>query len=323
MPGLLAKRPRLLISCLASLWLVACGAAPAPGGTASAPPAPAVTAGATAPATTPSLPAPTATATPPSPAAACPPGSGEAVSLSLDAEGQTPVEILAPQIVAFLNVQGGAQGLQAALDRLSVDDGGTTWQAASVVHSADVTGDAAPEVVLGLFFYVEGQFADGALLVFRCQAGEYVGGVVTRVGSQLFAGQGPEALVRTIQDMNRNGRPEIVVSYVPVIGTHANYTREFRILEWDGSRFADRIHSEGDRPHVAQVLNGDGTVHDVDGDGYLELALTHGPGRGPDAVGPDCPGTDVWAWNGEAYVLSRTEPCPGSGRRMITTVAGS
>jgi len=166
--------------------------------------------------------------------------------------------------------------------------------------TADVTGDAIAEEIVDLLFYAEGQFADGALFAFRCQAGQYVGGAVTPIGEQLFAGQGPEPVIRTIQDMNGNGIPDIVTSYVTIIGTHANYAREFRILEWDGGRFADLIQSDGNRLYAAEVLNGDGVIRDTDGDGLLELELTHGAERGPDASELD-PHTDIWAWDGEAF----------------------
>lgn len=236
--------------------------------------------------------------------AVCPPGSGENVIISSTAEGRTIVEMFEPQILAYLNARGDAQGLQAALERLTLDDGETVWNSMSVVHSADVTGDATPEVVVDLLFYVAGQFADGALFVFHCQAGEYVGGAVTHIAEQLFAGQGPEPAVRAIQDVNGNGTPDIVLSYVTMIGTHANYTREFRILEWDGGQFVDLIQSAGSHPHAAEVLNGDGVIRDTDGDGILELELAHGVGRGPDAGTPASPRTDVWAWNGETFTLA-------------------
>ncbi len=107
--------------------------------------------------------------------------------------------------------------------------------------------------------------------------------------------------MRAIQDMNGNGTPDIVLSYVTVIGTHANYTREFHILEWDGGQFVDLVQSSGSRPHAAEVLNGDGVIRDIDEDGILELELVHGAEHGPDAGTPASPRTDVWAWDGEAF----------------------
>lgn len=307
-----------------SLWLIACGPASNTPTPATAPPAVSIPATVQAPNSTAAD-----TATPPISAtlhpptgtpqagvsasgtpAVCPPPSAHDVPLGPAAEGGTSVEMFEPPILAYLNAGGDPQTLQALLEPLALDDGKQTWQATSQVYHTDVTGDATPEVVVSLLFYVEGQFADGGLFVFRCQTREYVGGTVIRIGAQLFAGQGPEPVVHSIQDMNNNGLADLVISYVTVIGTHANFTREFRILEWDGSRFVDLIQSEGDRPYAAKVLNGEGVVCDIDGDGVLELRLVHGPERGPGADGASCAPIDLWSWNGEAFVLSDTEPCP-------------
>jgi hypothetical protein len=109
--------------------------------------------------------------------------------------------------------------------------------------------------------------------------------------------------------MNQNGVPDIVYSYIEIVGTHANFTRVFRIVEWDGAQFVDLIYS--DHPHYANaatVNNGDGEIKDTDGDGNLELVLMHGPGRGPNAEGEENgerPSVEVWAWNGHAF--RRTE----------------
>jgi len=97
-----------------------------------------------------------------------------------------------------------------------------------------------------------------------------------------------------------------VFSYILAMGTHANFSRLFRIVEWDGDQFVDLIRSSGPDPHVAEVQNGDGEVLDSDGDGLLELALANGVGRGPDASALERPRTDVWAWDGEAFALDHS-----------------
>ena len=338
MRNLVRNWQSLLAILLASLWLAACGPVSNTSEPVTVTSHQAVVATATTQATTPPTPVPTAAGTSPpvavektpsaspvetqtpeplssltDPPTGCPAGSNEDVTLLPAAEGRTIVEMFEPPILAYLNAGGHPQALEADLDRLTLDDGEQTWKAANAVHHTDVTGDGTPEVIVDLLFYVEGQFADGGLFVFRCLAGEYVGGAVVRIGAQLFADQGPEPVVQTIQDMNGNGRPDILLSYITVIGTHANFTREFRILEWDGGRFVDLIQSDGDRPYAAKVLNGNGVVCDTDGDAILELKLIHGPGHGPDADGSGCAPVDVWSWNGEAFVLAHTEPCPPPG----------
>jgi hypothetical protein len=200
--------------------------------------------------------------------------------------------------------------LQTALEDLTLPDDASDWQSRAQVFSADVTGDDVPEVVLDLSFFVEGQYAEGALFVYRCQTGAYVGGAVASIGGQVFSRDDPDPGIRTIQDVNGDGKAEIVFSYITVIGTHANFSREFRIIAWDGAEFVDLIQSDGDRPHAAQVLNGDGVMHDNDGDGLLELELTHGAAHDPETSAQERGHTDVWAWDGVAFTLVYTQTTP-------------
>ncbi len=73
-------------------------------------------------------------------------------------------------------------------------------------------------------------------------------------------------------------------------------------------RFVDLIRSDGNYPHAAEALNAssplDIMIEDMDGDGFLELLLTSGVGRGPDADENDEPMIDVWGWDGTAFVLT-------------------
>jgi hypothetical protein len=241
--------------------------------------------------------------------AVCPMPNEEQLPGFVIVEGQSIVQMFEPQISAYLNARGSAQGLQAALSNLTLTDSdGTDWQARTQVWDTDVTGDGVPEVVVDLHFFVEGQFADGAIFVYHCQAGQYVGGAVMPIAGQVFSAADPDPGVRAIQDMNGNGKAEIVFSYTPIVGTHANYTRYFQIMEWDGNQFADLIRNETMTPYAAEVQNGDGEIRDTDGDGILELVLTHGAERGPDADPQDSAHTDVWTWDGRgAFLLTYSE----------------
>jgi hypothetical protein len=254
-------------------------------------------------------PTPPAQATPAT-LAVCPsPGEGPSRPFEVR-EGQSVVENLEPQILDYLNAGGDVQALQTALEDLTLPDEGSGWQSRTQVFSADVTGDDVPEVVLDLSFFVEGQYAEGALFVYRCQAGAYAGGAVAHIGGQVFSGDDPDPGMRAIQDMNGDDVPEIVFSYITVIGTHANFGREFRVIAWDGDKFVDLIQGDGDRPHAAGVLNGDGVIRDNDGDGILELELTHGVGHGPETSALERSHTDVWAWDGQAFTLAYTQAAP-------------
>lgn len=189
-------------------------------------------------------------------------------------------------------------------------DGETTWKARTQVMTIDVTGDTTPDVVMDFSFFVEGQYADGAVFVYACQEGQYQGGAVAVMGAQVFSGEDPDPGIRAIRDMNRDEVPEIIFSYIEIIGTHANFTRLFRILEWDGSKFVDLIQGDLYYPHSARVDNGDGVIRDTDGDGTLELVLTNGVGRGPDVIGPQRTRIEIWAWNGVAFTLASAEYSP-------------
>jgi hypothetical protein len=218
--------------------------------------------------------------------------------------GQSVVENFEPQIRDYLNAVGDVQGLQPALESLTLPDADAGWQSRAQVFSADVTGDGATEVVLDLSFFVPGQYAEGALFAYRCQGGAYVGGAAAHIGGQVFSEDDPDPGIRAIQDLNGDGRAEIVFSYVTIIGTHANFSREFRVIGWDGSEFVDLIQGEGDRSHAAEVLNGDGALRDDDGDGVWELELTHGAERSPETSALERGHTDVWAWDGAAFSLA-------------------
>jgi hypothetical protein len=225
-------------------------------------------------------------------------------------QGQSVVENFEPQILDYLNAGGDVQGLQLALGNLTLPDANSDWQSRAQVLSADVTGDDTPEIVLDLSFFVAGQYSEGALFVYRCQTGQYVGGAVANIGGQVFSGDDPDPGIRAIQDVNGDGQAEIVFSYVTVIGTHANFSREFRIIQWDGDEFVDLIQGERDRPHAAQVLNGDGVLRDDDGDGVLELELTHGAERSLETSALERGHSDVWAWDGAAFTLAYSKDAP-------------
>lgn len=251
-------------------------------------------------------PSPPVTRTP-APPAECPKPTDQMATISPISPGTSVIEGLEPQILDYLNARGSADGLQAALNGLTMTDGGTTWKARTQVMTIDVTGDTTPDVVMDFSFFVEGQYADGAIFVFMCREGRYEGGAVAVIGGQISSSQDPDPGIRAIRDMNRDGVPEIIFSYIEIIGTHANFTRVFRILEWDGSKLVDLIQGDSYYPNAASVNNGDGVIRDRDGDGSLELVLTNGIGRGPEISGPQRPRTEIWAWNGVAFTLASVE----------------
>lgn len=225
------------------------------------------------------------------------------------------VEGFEPQIRDYLNTEGGTNSLLQVLGDLALTDAdGTRWQSRAQVIAADVTGNTTPDVVVSLVFFVEGQYAEGGVFVFSCQDGQYEGGAVALLGGSVFSAVGPDPGIRAIQDTNNNGVSDIVLSHIGIIGTHANFTRLFRILEWDGTLFVDLIQGEVDPYSEAPVNNGDGFVSDTNGNRNLELVLTNGLVAGYVDGGPQRERTDIWAWDGYAFIFRRWEYEPPAFR---------
>jgi hypothetical protein len=244
----------------------------------------------------------------PLPPGLCPERAEEVPPISAIEVGVGIVDGFEPQLRDYLSAGGNADVLRATLNELALVDGeGAAWQARAQVVSVDVTGNGTPEVVVGLTFLVEGQYADGGLFVFSCQEGQYAGGAVRTWSGQAFAGGSPDPGIRAIQDMNRDGVPEIVYSYVQVIGTHANFTRLFHVLEWNGSEFLDLIQSDFSPSTAAPVENGDGAILDTNGNKNLELLLTNGVGFYYEDGGPQRGRLDTWAWDGYSFRLAQSE----------------
>ena len=233
----------------------------------------------------------------------CPASSTTKVELSSEGPGRGVAEIFEGQIRDFLNARGSATGLEEMLSELTLLDG--TWQARAQAQSADVTGNTTPEVVVELTFFEPGQYAEGALFVYRCAGGEFAGGAVLTTAGQVLSADDPDG-IRAVQDMNKDGIPEIVHSYISIAGSHAYFTRQFRILEWNGQEFGDLIPEDEDG-FTALADSGDGVIRDRDGDGTLELILSNGLGEAYPDLGPQRARTDFWEWNGEAFVLARWE----------------
>ena len=238
--------------------------------------------------------------------AVCPEPTDRISTISPIIPDTTVIDAFEPQILDYLNARGSAEGLQAALNEITLSDGGTTWQARTQVETVDVTGDTTPEVVMDLSFLVPGQYAEGGIFVFMCREGQYEGGAVAGMFGQVFSPSDPDPGIRAIQDMNGNGLPEIVFSNIEIIGTAANFTRAFRIIEWDGSRFVDLIEEGPFKDNAVRVNNGDGEIVDTDGNGTLELLLTNGPGRGIEPDPEEQSYVEIWGWDGIAFRLVRS-----------------
>jgi hypothetical protein len=198
--------------------------------------------------------------------------------------------------------------LEAALNELKLEGMEENWLVTSQVTTTDLTGDGTAEVVLDLVFYIPGQYSDGAVFIYRCESGRYIGGDVTAIsGATLAADQADPGGIRALHDMDGDSLPEVVVSYIEIMGTHANFTRVFEIYSWDGTGFVDLSPRDSYGASMLRVQNGEGRVVDQDEDGMFELVLSPGPGRGPESGPSQALEQETWGWNGEAFVLLQIE----------------
>ena len=232
----------------------------------------------------------------------CPPVGTATVELISEGPRRSVAEIFAGQIRDYLTARG-ALGLQSALSQLTMLDG--AWQARAQVQSIDLTGNNVPEVLVELTFFEPLQYSEGALFAYRCAGGEFAGGAVLASAGQVLSADDTDG-IRAVRDMNDDGTPEIVYSYISIAGSHSYFTRQFRILSWDGESFADLLPLD-ENGFAAQSDSGDGAIQDRDGDGLLELVISNAVAEAYPDLGPQRPHTDFWGWNGEAFVLTRSE----------------
>ena len=254
-----------------------------------------------APSLTPTL-GPQVTRTP-GQAAECPEITSGEIELTSSAPGVHVVEIFEQQLLTYLNPGGTPSALKEALGGLNMLDG--AWKAKVQVEVIDVTGNSTPEVVIDLSFFEAGQYFEGGLFIFRCEGRHYVGGALLSTSGQVQSGGEPDGILGLL-DMNNDGVLEIVHSHISISGTHGYFTREFRILEWDGQAFIDLIQ-EDEYGFYAQADTGDGVIEDLDRNGTKELILSNSISEAYPDLGPQRSREDIWAWNGYHFVLERWE----------------
>jgi hypothetical protein len=204
--------------------------------------------------------------------------------------------------LTYLNARGSAVGLQSLLNNLLGTFADEPVTVTSKVFTKDVTGDNTPDVVMDVIhFYPWGNF-EGYIYGFGCRNGEYVTLLKHDLCCEYLANRIQIEGLRDIQDMNRNRAPEILYSSMTMVGTHAYYSREFYILEWDGEGFVNLVQS--DQEFGGARVDGDGVILDADGDGRLDLLLKNEIAPAYPDGGPQRERTDIWQWNGYVYTLS-------------------
>lgn len=232
-------------------------------------------------------------------------------------QGFYPSEAFGPFISDYLNSKGSSVGLGSLLSGQPVEQDGVEWEPDADVFLADINYDKVDDVVVSLLLSAEGyEFTDGWLWVFACDAGTYVRLHDQYIGSYsgMFADPASNDGIRSVRDMNRDGSADLVLSHVEDCGNHANCTRVFEIVGWNGTNLVDLAFSSdfyaGEPFPGIYVFNGDGIVRDTDTDGYLELVTSNGITHYYPDIGPERGRTDIWGWNGQMYTLVRWEHTP-------------
>ena len=238
----------------------------------------------------------TPTTTPVSPSSSCPP-SDPTLSPnfpSLTSEGATyPNDGLVASILAFLNGGGSPSslvGYEWASDPIEVN---------KRVRNVDVTGDAAPELLMSM---------DGArLVIFACTQNRY--SVLLDHRSQTGELWAPS--IERVSDLNDNGMPDLLLE------ADGRGFNDIDVLEWRNGSFHDLLLLDSslstlpDPLHEGVDLPGPFAVVDFEPDGVSEIVLEYPPPLGDIAyyLGsyPLRAKTVIVKWDGQAFVPSSVE----------------
>jgi hypothetical protein len=153
----------------------------------------------------------------------------------------------------------------------------------------DVTGDNVSELAISY---------GGYLSIFQCKSKMYT------TALKLYNPVGFDQIyIRAVTDMNLDGIPEIVLNTT----TCNSPCTEVRIIEWDGNQFRTMLREQylDFMYDAAQLEGGKVSVHDVDGNGNIEVILTGGIPTQLSALSTGFPyreETKIYSWNGMFYV---------------------
>ncbi len=193
--------------------------------------------------------------------------------------------------------KGGETGqIQTAFDVWRAEGSWTSgaYDRGGQVLKVDVTGDGVPEVLVDA--YDNQQETPQRFFIFGCQAGAYraLATLTSRDSGQRYD-------FPLIEDMNRDGLPEIVVAYRS--GRAPNVYLTVLIFEWDGHDFTNLMAADD------TLVNATYEVRDVDHDGTLGLVMSGGQMVSPDGslIPPTRETVQTWAWNRQKFVRTSVE----------------
>ena len=227
----------------------------------------------------------------PAPEAQCPTANASAVftfTRSLPA--------IETELLAYLNQGGQTDQIQTAFDVWRAEGSWTSgaYDRGGQVLKVDVTGDGVPEILVDA--YDNQQDTPQRFFTFGCEAGAYraLATLTSRYSGQRYD-------FPLIEDMNRDGVPEIVVAYRS--GQPPNLYLSVLIFEWDGHDFTNLMAADD------TLVNATYAVRDVDHDGTLDLVMSGGQMISPEGslIPPTRQTVQTWAWNGQNFVRTSVE----------------
>jgi tetratricopeptide (TPR) repeat protein len=162
----------------------------------------------------------------------------------------------------------------------------------------DVTADNVPEFLL----------PSGYFTIFGCKDGQYQ----TLLDLAPTENTGYEPVPLTIQDLNKNGVPELFIAQV------LDYRVKYSLLEWDGATFAPiipktmrddtqniyiadyDIFTVGQSHQEEGKINGNWQVVDINRDGLQDISIKAGVNSSSDNLEEQV----TLAWNGTIYAIA-------------------
>ncbi len=204
---------------------------------------------------------------------------------SCDAKGNCGLPPSHDDVLNYLNAGGSLNTLAQQLHGERTDYG----------KVIDLTGDGMPEVV-----YID--FEIGKLFIYQCADKQYV---------NVFEFKGTQGNLRldAVDDLNKNGMPELILSNYERRGFHS-----IQIFEWDGSQFRslmeNKITTYTGETVIYDWVGGTDfqyTIMDTNGDGLKEINAVDEPLHGdPGMFASELPlrsETVTIGWNGEHFVV--------------------
>jgi hypothetical protein len=155
----------------------------------------------------------------------------------------------------------------------------------------DVTNDGLPEIILS--GDSSDGFGTGSVYIVGCKNGLYM--ALEEISSLEY----PSPQLWTVQDLNGNGIPEIVIAIKTCGGWGSCWV--ISILEWNGEAFRNIVDEQINQEISPWLDNLD--FRDMDHNGTIEIIVSRGLPSYPDSLsdGTWREYTEIYSWNGTAY----------------------